>query len=79
LKLRAEIPDWFKSKYHNYQKGLYTTEHTGTYGSHGDVPFEKFFNKTQQPGKIYSDNYEIGKGSAKASDKLVGYKGIIKL
>jgi len=74
---KAEIPDWFKAKYHNYQKGLYTTEHTGTFGIHGDVPFEKFFNTTQNHSKIYSDNYHIGKGTAKASDKLSGYKGFV--
>jgi hypothetical protein len=73
---RAEIPYWFKNKYHNYQRGFYTTEHTGTFGNHGDIPYEKFVNTTQVNGKLYSDNYEIGKGSAKASDKLVGYKGI---
>jgi len=73
---KAEIPDWFKAKYHNYQKGFYITEHTGTYGIHGDIPNEKF-SKTQVGVKQFSDNYDIGKGTAKASEKLVGYKGFI--
>jgi len=77
---KAEIPDLFKAKYHNYNKGTYSSEYTGTFGSHGDVPKDKFFNTSQNPtnlSKYYSDNYDIGKGTAKHTNQIVGYKGFM--
>lgn len=73
---KSEIPDWFKNKYHHYQTGYFRTEHYDNIGIYGEKPNDKFFNTTQNLNKLYSDNYDISKGTSKATDQLPGYGGI---
>jgi len=74
---KTEIPDWFKNKYHPYQTGYFGTEHYDNIGIYGEKPTDKFFNKTQNLNKLYSNNYDISKGKTKATDQLPGYDGNI--
>lgn len=76
---KSEIKDWFKNKYHPYQTGYFKTEHHDNFGIHGEQPRDKFFNRTQNLNKLYSDNYEIGKGTTKTTNFIPGYCGIILL
>jgi hypothetical protein len=77
---RSEIPEWFKSKYHDYHNGFYHTEHTKSLGIYGDNPTEKFFpdeKNKQVQGKLNSDNFELSRGTTKASSSLPGFLGHI--
>jgi hypothetical protein len=73
---KAEIPDWFKNKYHPYQTGYFRTEHYDNLGIYGENPRDKFFNRTQKLNKLYSDNFDIAQGTSKTTDLLPGYGGI---
>ncbi len=72
---KANIPDWFINKYHPYQTTYYKTEHYDNIGIYGEKPTNKFFNTTQNLNKLYSDNYDISKGTSKATDYIPGYGG----
>jgi len=72
---KSEIPEWFKNKYHPYQTGYFKTEHYDNFGIYGEKPKDKFHNTTQKLKKLYTDNFEISKGTAKATDLLPGYGG----
>lgn len=72
---KGEIPGWFKNKYHPYQTGFFKTEHYDYIGIYGENPNDKFFNKTQRLNKLYSDNFDIAKGTTKATEFLPGYSG----
>jgi len=72
---KTEIKEWFKKKYHPYQTGNFKTEHYDNFGIHGEKPRDKFFNRTQNLNKLYSDNHDIGLGTTKATDFIPGYGG----
>jgi hypothetical protein len=72
--VKPEIPDWFKHKYHNYHRALYTTEYHKTLGIHGDKPNQKF-GLTQVPGKLFRDNLDVEAGTTRASNNIPGYSG----
>ena len=75
---KSVIPVWFKNKYHPTQTGFFKTEYFDNFGIYGEKPNDKFFDKTQKLNKLYSDNYEICKGTSKATDLIPGYSGKIK-
>ncbi len=77
---KFEIPtmtNHFKKRYHNYHHTFYDTDMAKGIGLHGDNPRDKFQpNYTKQvKGKLHSDNYDIGKGSSKATNYIPGYSG----
>lgn len=82
--VKGEINPLFINKYHQYHVGFFNTEHTKSMGIHGDKPTDKFnqqsrMNDTQTGGKLYSDNYQIGLGTTKASTFIPGYSGHIPI
>lgn len=75
--LRTEIPSWFKPRYHKSNNGYFTSNYSDYMGVFGDNPYEKLNFDQQVEGKLVNDTYEIGKGTAKSSNKLIGYQGFI--
>lgn len=75
---KTELPEWFVPKYHNYHRAFYNTEHIKSFGLHGDRPVDKF-TKTQVDGKFFNDNYDLGKGTNKTGNTVVGYTGMFMI
>lgn len=76
----SKINNYFVPKYHNYHKTFYNTENVKSIGIHGDNPYEKFFNPTQQFNNtqlLYNDNFILGKGTSKTTFNLPGYGGFL--
>jgi hypothetical protein len=73
---RSQQPIWFKNKYHVSQAGYFESEYSNSFGHRGDNPNDKFHSKCQLGDiKLYSDNFELGKGTTKTTDKIPGYQG----
>lgn len=72
---KTQIPDWFKSNYHTYHRTNYQGENIKSIGVYGDKPFEKFFDRSQEVDKLYSDNYNLAAGTTKATGLIPGYSG----
>ena len=77
---KSKIFDHFRPKYHNYHKTFYNTENSQSIGLDGDIPFDKFFDRTQKfnnTNLFHNDNYMLGLGTTKTTTNLPGYGGFI--